>query len=270
MAKIDFALLDIGYLDTLANGKTLVHRLDARAKLLATILFVVLVASHNRYDIAGLIPFFAFPAFLLIVGELPFGYLAKKLLIVAPFAVMIGIVNPFINTAPMLQIGEITISAGWVSFCSIILRFILTVSVALLLIATTSFPGVCMGLEKLGLPKALAVQLLLLYRYIFVLLDEGGRMVRGRALRSFGRSGEGLKVFVGLAGQLLVRTLERAQRIHLAMVCRGFDGEIRLIRRNRFGRSEMIFTACWIVYFLLVTCFDPVDTIGRLSMELLP
>jgi cobalt/nickel transport system permease protein len=104
------------------------------------------------------------------------------------------------------------------------IRFTLTVSGALVLIASTGFNSVCMAVEKMGAPRSFAVQLLFLYRYIFVLADEASRMVRARALRTFGRGGTGMRVFTSMIGQLLLRTLDRAQRIHLAMRCRGFDG----------------------------------------------
>jgi cobalt/nickel transport system permease protein len=71
------------------------------------------------------------------------------------------------------------------------IRFILTVSAALILIASNRFNPVCMALEKMGARRILAVQLLFLFRYIFVLVDEASRMVLARSLRSFGGRGTG-------------------------------------------------------------------------------
>ncbi|NTV76320.1 MAG: hypothetical protein HGA66_19220, partial [Holophaga sp.] len=73
----------------------------------------------------------------------------------------------------------------WISFLSILLRFALTTMAALVLIATTSFTGICAALERLGMPDVLATQLLLLYRYLLVLGEETMRMARARALRLF-------------------------------------------------------------------------------------
>ncbi|ALC15429.1 cobalt ABC transporter, permease protein CbiQ [Desulfuromonas soudanensis] len=268
MAKIETAFFDIGTLDTLAGGDTPLHRLDPRAKLVTTLVFVVTVVSFGRYQIAALLPFALFPMALILRGELPAGYLGKKLLIAAPFAFFVGILNPWLDPAPLLHFGGVTVSGGWVSFASILLRFGLTVSAALVLIATTSFAGVCMALEKLGAPKIFALQLLFLYRYLFVLVDEGQRLVRARALRSFAGRGMGMKIFGHLIGQLLLRTVDRAQRIHLAMLCRGFDGDIRLLRRSHIGRPEVIFTLGWSAAFIALRLFNLPHLLGTLLTEL--
>ena len=267
MAKIESAFFDIGALDTLAGRDTPVHRLDPRAKLLTTLVFVVAVASFGKYEISALLPFFLYPVSLIALGDLPAGYLAKKLLLVAPFAFFIGVFNPLLDREILVALGPIEISGGWISFASILLRFVLTVGAALILIATTSFPGVCMALERLGAPKVFAVQLLLLHRYLFVLVDEGVRLVRARALRSFGKRGMGMTVFGHLAGQLLLRTLERARRIHLAMLCRGFDGDIRMLRPSRIGPPEIVFTLGWSAAFILMRFYNLPRFLGGLLTE---
>ena len=117
-------------------------------------------------------------------------------------------------------------------------RFFLTISAALVLIGTTSFNGVCMGLERLGMPDVLATQLLFLYRYIFVLGEETMRMSRARASRSFGRRGMGIRVYSQILGHLLLRTYARAQRVYQAMLARGFDGHVRILRTLDFGTAR--------------------------------
>jgi len=268
MAKIESAFFDIATLDTLAGRDTAVHRLDPRAKLVTTLVFVVTVASFDKYEISALLPFFLFPVAMIALADLPAGYLLKKLLLVSPFALFIGVLNPFLDRQTLVELGPLAISGGWVSFGSILLRFTLTVGAALILIATTSFPGVCMALEKLGTPRVFAVQLLLLYRNLFVLVDEGSRMVRARALRSFHGRGREMAVFGQMIGQLLLRTLERARRIHLAMLCRGFDGEIRLPRPLKIGRAEVLFTLGWSAAFILLRLYNLPRLVGGLLTEL--
>ena len=269
MASIDSAFFDIGALDTLAQGDTPVHRLDPRAKVLTSLVFIVCVASFDKYALAALLPFCLYPLALVGSARLPLGFLLKKLLMVAPFAFFIGIFNPLFDHRVLLQLGPLAVTGGWISFLSILLRFTLTIGTALVLIATTSFPGVCMALEGLGAPRVFAVQLLLLYRYIFVLINETARMVRARALRSFKGRGLGMKIFGTMVGQLLLRTVDRAQRIHLAMLCRGFDGEIRLSRRLHIGRAEVLFTLGWSTLFLLFRLVNVPQLLGTWVTELL-
>jgi len=182
---------------------------------------------------------------------------------------MVGIFNPLLDHQPLMQLGPVVISGGWISFFSILLRFSLTVSAVLLLIATTGFNAVCMAMAKLGMPRIFAVQLLMLYRYIFVLIDEGIRIHQARALRSFGKRGLSMKTFSHLVGQLLLRTLDRAQRIHLAMLCRGFDGTIRIQRSLAVTTKDCFFlTGCCIILVLL-RYFDLPLLLGKLLTGLL-
>jgi len=267
MPAIDTGFYDISHLDTLAAQDSVIHRLDPRAKVLTTLCFVLAVVSCDSHAVSQLMPFFFFPLFLIVLGNLPVLYFCKKLILLSPFVLFIGIFNPFLDRTVMLHIGPMAVSGGWLSFFSIFLRFILTVSVAFLLVATTGFTAVCMALEKLGAPKVFTVQLLFLYRYIFVLVDEGVRMVRARALRCFNGRGTGLHAFSQLIGSLLLRTLDRAQRIHMAMQCRGFRGDIRLNRQLRIGRPEILFMAGNLLFFLLVRIYNVPQLLGTFLLE---
>jgi len=137
-------------------------------------------------------------------------------------------------------------------------------------VASTGFNSVCLALEKMGVPSVLAVQLLFLYRYISVLMDEAVRLTRARSLRSFGGKGLGLKVFSYMIGQLLLRTLDRAQRIHLAMQCRGFDGEIRMARRLSIRWRDLAFLAGCSAFFIIARLYDIPQWMGQLVTEFLP
>jgi cobalt/nickel transport system permease protein len=264
MAKIDTSFFDIGQLDRLAQQNTLIHRLDPRAKLLTSIVFLITVISFPKYEVAALLPFFIYPVVLITVGQLPVGFILRKIIVVAPFAFMVGIFNPFLDRETLVHLGPISLSGGWISFVSILLRFCLTIGTAFLLIATTSFHGLCLGLLRLGLPKVLTVQLLFLYRYIFVLGGEAMRVVRARALRSFGKRGLGMKVFASVVGHLLLRTMDRAQRVHRAMLSRGFDGEIRVLRPLQIALPDVLFTLGWLAAFAVMRNYNLPQLFGAL------
>jgi cobalt/nickel transport system permease protein len=262
--SIEQGLYQLGQLDRLAYKDTAVHRLDPRAKVLTTLVFLVCVVSFGKYDVLPLLPFVLFPLVIASEGDLPLGFLVRKVLIVAPFAVVIGMFNPILDRTVVGQLGGLAISGGWVSFASILLRFSLTTIAALVLIGTTSFTGVCMAIEKLGVPDVIATQMLLLYRYIFVLGEEGMRITRARALRSFDGRGMGLRVYGQMMGSLLLRTYARAQRIYLAMLCRGFDGQIRVRARLRFTGRDAAFVLGWSAAFLLFRLFNVPLLLGQI------
>lgn len=270
MSAIESALFNIGYLESLSCQQTPLHRLDPRAKLLTTLVFIITVVSFGKYDITGLLPFLIYPVVLIAVGNLPPGYLLKKILLAAPFAFFIGIFNPLLDRAVLVQLGPLGLSGGWVSFASIMIRFTLTVAAALILIAGTGLNAVCLALEKLGAPTSFVVQLMFLYRYIFVLTDEALRLMRARALRSFQGRGLGFKVFSYMIGQLLLRTLARAQRIHLAMLSRGFDGQIRLLRPLKIHLKDVVFCVGWSALFVLMRRHNIPHLLGELVTGLAP
>jgi len=264
MAKIDSAFLDLGYLDTLATGTSPVHRLDPRVKVLLAVIFVICVVSFDKYAIAAQLPFAVVLVLVMGIGRVPVDYILKKLVLVSPFAFFVAIFNPFFDRQVGLMIGPLAVSGGWLSFCSIILRFCLTVGAMLVLIATTGFNSVCMALERLGMPKVFAVQLLMLYRYIFVLVEEGQRVYRARALRSFGSGLPGMAAFSQMIGQLLLRTLDRAQRVHLAMLCRGFDGTIRIRRTLRLSATDVLLLLTGSLLLIGLRFVDLPQLLGRL------
>jgi len=270
MASINQALLDLKRLDQLAAGGTVLHRLDPRAKVLATLVFIVSVVSFGRYELSALIPFLFFPACLIALGELPAGYLVAKVALVCPLAVAVGMFNPFFDRSVLMQLGPLDITGGWISFASIVLRTALTVGAALTLTALTGFPAICRALERLGMPRAFAMQLLFLYRYLFVLSEEVGRASRARELRSFGRNGDGLKSYASLLGHLLLRTWQRAERMHMAMLARGFSGVLPGREGSRFGAPEFAFLFFWSALCVALRLNNAPQLLGALVTGQLP
>jgi cobalt/nickel transport system permease protein len=266
--RLDTAYYDLGRLDMLAESSSPIHRLDPRTKVITTLLFIVYVVSFDKYEITRLLPFFLYPAFLIGIANIPLGYLLRKLLIVSPFVIFIGIFNPILDREIILQIWSFNISGGWLSLLSILLRFILTVGAAFLLIATTGFPAICMAIVKLGVPRIFAVQLLLLYRYLFVLIEESIRMIRAFTLRSFSKKMMPHYIFKQLIGNLLLRTLDRAQRIHMAMLSRAFTGEIHITRQFSFGLRETFYLLGFTMLFTIFRFYDFTDFIGKFILGL--
>jgi len=263
MATIDGALLDFKRLDQLAAGDTAVHRLDPRAKVLATLAFIVSVVSFGKYELSALIPFFIFPAVLIGLGDLPAGYILRKIALICPFAFVVGMFNPVFDRGALVHLGPLAISGGWISCASIVTRAALTVSAAVILVAVTGFPAICRAMERLGMPAAFAVQLVFLYRYIFVLTEEGGRASRARELRSFGKKGRGMTSYASLLGHLLLRTWMRAERIHMAMLARGFTGTFAR-DAARFGAAELFFLTSWCALFVTLRLHNGAELLGSL------
>lgn len=264
MSSIESGLYELGMLDQLARQDTAVARIDPRAKVVTTLVFLVCIVSFGKYAILGLVPFVLYPVALAAAGEVPFGTIAKRLAVASPFAVLVGAFNPLLDHSTIATVAGVTITGGWVSFASIVARFLLTTSAALVLVGTTSMNDVCTAIQRLGVPDVFATQLLFLYRYIFVLGEEVMRLARARSLRSFGRRGTGAGVYAHILGHLLLRTVMRARRIYDAMLARGFLGQLRTRRELRFTALDAAFTVGWCGTFVLLRIYNVPLLLGDL------
>jgi cobalt/nickel transport system permease protein len=254
-------------MDDLARLDSSVRRLDARAKVLATLAVTATAISFDPHALAALAPLALYPAVVIGLGRLPVGLLARRLAIAAPFILCVGAFNPLWDRQVVGHVGGWAVTGGWVSFGSIAARLALTLLAGLLLIATTPIAEACRALERLGAPRALTTQILLMHRYLFVLSDEAERLLRARALRGGGRSVP-LSQAGPLAGQWLLRTLDRAGRVHRAMLLRGFDGAMPSpaalgAARRGFGLADAAWVVGWAAFCLAARLGDPVHWIGR-------
>ncbi len=261
--------IEIGRMDELGRMDTPAHRLDARAKAIVTLVFIGVVMSFPLHEISALTPFLLYPVALISLGRIPARYILKKILVAAPFALVIGIFNPLMDRQPVATIGSFVVT-GWVSFVSIMFRFVLTVGAALALVACTGMYRLGAGLEQLGVPRVFVMQLLFLYRYLFVVADEGVKMMRGVELRSDGTRALRLRVYGSLIGHLLLRSMDRAERVYRAMVARGFDGEIRVLRRSWFRWSDWGFVCGCLAFFLAARMWNLANGLGLLLTGIVP
>ena len=97
-----------------------------------------------------------------------------------------------------------------------------------------------------------------------VLIEEAAHLIQARSLRSFNRHGSGIRIFGALAGSLLLRTLNRAERISQAMHCRAFEGQIRLYRDLNFKTSDFLFVVVWSSAFLFFRFVNVSHFLGTL------
>lgn len=263
MATLDSALWQLKETNRLAEGTTWVHQLDPRAKLLTTLVFILLVASYGPLEISALIPFIIYPVFLLFHAELPLNYVLKRVLFAAPFVVFIAIFNPWIDTQTVVIAGY-ELRQGWISMSSILIRFVLTASAALILLASTGMPQLCTALNQFGVPHLFTRQLLLLHRYMIVLLTEGLSLYRATQLRRYGQRLT-LTTGTNLLGQLLLRTTTRANRIHNAMLSRNFSGQLPTTdTATRLSKQDWSFIVCWCSLLILMRSINLALYLGQL------
>jgi len=232
-------------------------------KLIVTLAFLTVVASFGRYEITRLLPLFLYPVVIIALAELPKAPILKRILIIEPFVAGIGILNPLFEKQTF-ALGGLILSVGWITFLSIFLKSILTVAAVLLLVATTGMDRLAVALRMLKIPKLFVLQLLLTYRYISVLTEEAERMARAYILRSPLQKGIHIKDWGTFAGQLVLRTFDRAQRVYQAMCVRGFTGEYNTGECIKFKTSDILYLAAWLAFFTVTRMYDIPMLVGTL------
>jgi cobalt/nickel transport system permease protein len=233
-------------IDRYAGRTSLLHRLDARAKLLAALAYTAAAVSEPRHEIAGLLPYLVPPVGAILLSGIPAGFILKRLLAISPFVLVVAAVNPLFETAPVeVAAGPWTavVRAGWVTATSISLKFLVSALALLGLATTTRLSRVAGALSSLGLPRLLAMQVTILYRYLFLVIDEFERRRRAAEARTVGVIGLAARARLSgsqLAG-LFSRSLERAERVSQAMAARGFDGTLPRTPGERLRLADAVF-----------------------------
>ena len=211
------------------NGDGPLDQLDPRLKLVAALGFIVAVVLTPLGWIWPLGLEFTILAILILVSKLPFADVAKRWIGFAPLVVFLALV-----IAP----GHPSRSAlgYWPVVGAIVLKNSMAFGSIVVLSGVTPFAKLLDAMRRLGVPIILVATLHFMVRYIHVLGDELGRMVQARRSRSFRRSGLDYGILTGLIGVLFVRAMERGERVHSAMLARGWDGTIRTLDDEAPGR----------------------------------
>jgi len=228
--------------DRLAAGQGPLHRLDPRAKTLATLGFVVGVALVPAATPVRLGAFSVVLLAAALCARLPLGFLFRRLVWVLPFAALPALLLPFTAGPGTTATLHAPTAPGLALAGAMVAKALLCAGATLVLVATTPMSDLLHALRFLRVPATLVSVVGLLYRYLFVLVDEAERMQRARTQRG-GRGLGGARGAAGLLGSLFLRAHERAVGVHRAMLARGLAGEARTGRDLRLRRSDLVFAA---------------------------
>jgi len=261
MSKLTASLRSMNRFDDLALMNSPIHRLHPVAKLVTTLVFLIVTTSFDRYALTSLLPLFLYPVLIIIVADLPAGLLLKRLLLLEPLILGIGLLNPLFDRVPV-QVGTIYLTGGWVTFLNLTLKGSLAALAALLLLATTGLDRLAAALRSLGVPRIMVTQIYLTWRYLTVLGQEVARTQRAYTLRAPNQRGIHIRAWGSLLGQLLLRTFDRAERIYQAMALRGFSGEYPTGSAKAWAAADTGFILFCLLYLIVVRLIDPAQLLG--------
>lgn len=198
-----------------------------QVKILASLAFIVVVISTPITNIVAYLAYFAMISLAVTIARLPWKIVLTRSLIEIPF-VLFAFLMPFFGTGTKVQVLGLSLyEEGILAGAGIIAKGTLGILAAILLSSTTTARELLRGLETLRLPSLLVQIATFMLRYMNVVNDEMERMRIARAARGFEATGlKHWRVLANSAGALFIRSYERGERVHLAMISRGYNGEM--------------------------------------------
>ena len=221
--NIERSIRDLREMDTLASGDSPLHRVSAGAKLLVTVVYILVVVSFDKFNMSGLMFMVLYPALLFAVSGIPVSTCFYKLRFVLPIVCAVGIFNPIL--------------------------------------------AICAVLRRIHVPEMLVTLLLLTYRYAAVLAEEANVMTQAYSLRAPGQKGIHYKAWGSFLGQLLLRSMDRAEELYSSMLLRGYHGEFYYAQRGGSSAGDVLYAVLWCALFIAARFVNLTQLLGTSVMR---
>ena len=247
------------YLDFYSSLSSPVHRLDARAKIIAFGAIPVICVSTPPRAYAAFTGYFLLLVAIYLLSRLPIRHVFTRSLVIVPFVLMVAIFIPFLKHDGVsggynLGIASLSVSrSGVLILWNVVVKSFIGILSLILLSSTTSFPDLLKGFESFRMPKVFTMLIAFMYRYTYVLVDEMHRVKT--ASDSRGGGGRWLWQAKGMGhiiASLFLRSYERGERVYGAMLSRGFDGQIHTMNILQLALSDVIFTSVIIMALMTI------------------
>ncbi len=233
-------------------GDSWVHHADPRVKILATLLFSVIVAVNNSLLTSTLA--LTFPTVLVIVARLDLRKVLIRLAVVNGFIVFLWLFLPFTFPGKIVySLGPLDIHKEGILYSLLItLKSNVIVLTVVALLGTSPVFTLVHALSHMWVPEKIVHLFFFCFRYIHVIHEEYHRLVKAMKVRGFrpGTNMHTYRTYAYLVGMLLVRSFDRSHRIMAAMKCRGFKGKFYILGHYGMGKTDYLF-AISTVFFLL-------------------
>jgi cobalt/nickel transport system permease protein len=227
-------------MDQWSRRSSPLHNRDPRAKILALLVFLIVLATTAPNAFPILVIYASVLLAGILIAGLPVAGLLIRAAVVLPFSLAFGLMS-WLAGEPLRALGLVEKS------------YLSTVAV-LLIVGTTPLPLLLGGLEALGMPRLLVLVTQFLYRYLFVVSEQAQHVRLAAASRqgTARRRRWGFRASAGALAVLFARSYYRAEGIHRAMMARAFSGRFELLRRFQFGWTDGVFTVTIAALLILV------------------
>lgn len=264
MSRIECAISEIHHMDRISSRDQWVNQLHPLVKFIVTVCYIAVTVSFSKYDVLGLAGMSIYPIAMFLLADLSIWNCIRRLRVVLPFVCFIGILNPLFDS-DLIVLDGITMHSGVLSMITLIMKGIFCLLASYLLITTTSIESLCYAFQLLHVPNIFVTQILLTYRYITLLLEEANRMMQAYSLRAPNQNGVAITAWGSLAGQLLLRSVDRANAVYESMVLRGYTGSFAYMQEKaKLRQQDSIYCLIWLALLLVFRQYPIFLLIGGL------
>lgn len=222
MNKYAYSLFSLEHIEELTNKDTTIHHLHPIIKLFFTIYFIVFTLTSTSYALFSYLFLIGLVILICFLAKIPVREMLKRTLIGLPFSFFLGLSNVILMPTP-ISFYNIPLTIGLLSMISIMLKTFLCLAIVFLFVATTPLEDIAGAFVLLHVPYFLVSIILVTYRYIYLLVEEAGKMHQAYLLRHFKKDALEMKHMGSFLGLLFVRSLHHAHLVDDAMSLRGYD-----------------------------------------------
>lgn len=214
------ALLNLSKVDDLVNKNTFIHTLHPLIKMIFTLIILIFIIETKKF--MELLLYLVGLFFIAKSCQIPINKVIKRGLLSLPLCLCLGLSYLLLNQKTVYFLGFYMME-GIVLCLFLFIKMFLCLSYVYLLMATTSFDEIACELVFLKVPSLFVLQLIMTYRYIYLLLEETSLMARAYLLRSPDAKAIQMKDMGSFVGHLLMNSMKQSQDVYNCMKCRGFD-----------------------------------------------
>lgn len=241
MSKIEQAVQQLHLIREEASADSWINRIYPTFKLVLTVFYMGMVTQIPKEKVEILLSMGIYLVFLFVLGGISFRNSFSRLRIALPFVVLLGAYPLFAERDVLLYIGRLPITVGMLQFLCLFLKGVYTVLAVYLLVVTTTVEKICTSLAKCHVPGTIVTVVLLIYRYLGLLLEEGVRMQQAYRLRAPRQRGVAIGSWGSFVGLLLLRAFDRAEQVGESMRLRGFSGEFTYWEQITISWTDWLF-----------------------------